>query len=205
MDKMKKLGITGKMASGKTTFAHSLIQWLTANGRTCLYLSVDEIRRRLIGENDDLKQLLRQHFQTADPARLSHLVFSAPEQTAHYNSLINPYILKYVCKAVATASAADFLLLEWARLVEDGYLPLVDYNLAVTCCPDKELIRRLNGGDLSETEINGRLQNQTDWLCNRKTIENICFSAGGKLFFVNTEQPLTKSETEKYFEQPTGI
>ena len=54
---------------------------------------------------------------------------------------------------------ADMYLLEWARLVEDGFLPLVD-SVIVTHCEPKAQQQRLAGGDLPAEQIAKRLSLQ---------------------------------------------
>ncbi len=56
-------------------------------------------------------------------------------------------------------AAEGLVVLEWARLIEDGYLDMVD-GVIVVHCNDIERMARLQGGDLSNAQIDARLKRQ---------------------------------------------
>lgn len=151
---MIKLGITGKMSCGKSFVAGKIRRKLEEQNYQVLYLSVDEIRRRL---------------KTSDTNAIKQDIFKS----------INN-------------SDADFLLLEWALLIEDKMASLVDNNILIVHCSEDKIYQRLSNPDLPLKEIKRRLNIQTDWSKNQAE-----FNIYNKVLWLNTENDVTDKDIEK--------
>lgn len=94
------------------------------------------------------------------------------------------------------------VLLEWAMLVEDEMLALVDYNVCDLSCPRQTLLTRLAGGDLEMEEVKARLGRQLDDE-TRKTEIKLAQRAFGKGCYwrVDSSQVLSVSAINKWLHE----
>lgn len=120
------IGITGGMASGKTTLARKM-QAETGG----IFIAVDDVRRAIGGSDADGFEALWQ--------RIRDQVRQEVESRVR--------------------SAQGTVILEWARLIEDGFLDLAD-EIVVVHCDDGIRRERLKNGDLSPAQIQKRFDSQ---------------------------------------------
>lgn len=90
---------------------------------------------------------------------------------------------------------SGLVLVEWAMLVEDGLLPLVDNNvLLVKCSYDKQM-GRLLGGDLPPSEIERRINAQLSNDVKEQRVRDAQKIGGGQLYVFDT----THNPTQKQY------
>ena len=127
------IGITGRMCSGKSRMMMELAEYLSSQGHVVEKLSVDDIRGFILTASPAhqwLRDAVSKHFNVAleqsgalPLQALSNVVFTAQNGSAELHVLIGSEISSMITARVNEAE--EYALLEWARLIEDGYLPLV--------------------------------------------------------------------------------
>lgn len=156
------IGITGQMATGKSRLAGTFAEYLAARGVAARILSIDSIRRYLMTASPmhmSLRKRVAQHFGVPltaagfDLQQLAAAVFRDEAGPAAFWRIAGDEIVA----AVKNEMRGDNVyLLEWARLAQDGFLPLVDRVIVTDCAPDVQR-RRLVGGDLPWGQVQKRL------------------------------------------------
>jgi dephospho-CoA kinase len=104
---MLLIGLTGNIASGKSTVA----QLLAAQGATLI--DADKLARRVVEPGTDTLARIRERWGddilspdgTLDRAALRHIVFSEPEQLEALNAIVHPEITRLRKKELGEARA----------------------------------------------------------------------------------------------------
>lgn len=141
---MKIVGVTGKIGSGKSTVCNEL-----AHRYGYKVLSVDVIRHGLMKLRTDESacrfrgKLIKafeleplSQFNFYDYSKFATLLFQSKDSIEKCASIMTPYIkdsLKLEIEKLSLNNCATKVALEWAYLIEHGYLDLVDSVLLVTC------------------------------------------------------------------------
>ncbi len=160
---MYKVGLTGGIASGKSTVAAELRK-LGAP-----VIDADALSRALTAPGGAALPLLRARFGDAvfegdmlNRRALGMLVFNDAEARADLNALLHPLVyarLEAQCQALA-AQGCPAAVLEIPLLFETGYDARVD-EIWVTALPPGEQLRRLMARDgLGEAEAQARIDSQ---------------------------------------------
>lgn len=162
---MTAIGITGQMGTGKTFLVEAMSACLVQRHMPARVISVDNIRRYLMTLSPDhweLRKAVADHFGLPqgemgfDLQKLAAVIFSSAEGPREFWRIAGPAIVDTVRLELRRPGNG---LLEWARLVEDGFLPLVDYVI-VTHCTKAIQAQRLAGGDLPPEQVQKRLSFQ---------------------------------------------
>lgn len=162
-------GITGRMGVGKSTTIENLSEIFLQNGETLTQISIDEIRRDILRGAEgyeDIRISLAKQFslplqnkeQSLDIKDVAQAVFSTSEGPNIFWEIMGESILSRTEQAINEANG--YVVLEWARLIEDGFLPLVNNNVIVVSCDDDVLMHRFKETDLPQEQIQARLANQ---------------------------------------------
>jgi dephospho-CoA kinase len=158
---MKRIGLTGGIASGKSWVASQLRE---LNFRV---LDADLLGHRLIepGEaaHEDVvrefgRQILRED-NSVDRKKLGAIVFADPKKLARLNAILHPRIEEATNAQFAKWSAegvTDAVFVEAALLVEAGMHERLDGLVVVWCRPEDQ-ITRLCARGLSEEEARHRV------------------------------------------------
>jgi len=141
---MFSVGLTGGIASGKTTVSN-LFEKLGVP-----VVDTDVISRNLLEPGELAFSQAVTHFGrdillpdgAIDRARLRKIVFSDRKQKSWLETMLHPLIYQRSHDAVAGHSGADYVLLVVPLLFESNFQPLVDRILVVDC-PAEQQIRRL--------------------------------------------------------------
>ncbi len=143
------LGITGGVASGKSTVA----QFFRRRGATTI--SSDEIARELLAPDTETTAAVLREFgptiaQTGDRtqidrAKLSSLIFSNEVARARLGELMHPAIRQRTAAMISMAKSepgCPLIAVEIPLLYENGLEQTVDFVL-VTSCPETMQVERL--------------------------------------------------------------
>lgn len=153
---MTVIGVTGQMGTGKTHLVKTLTSYLEQKRIPVRVVSVDDVRRRLVTTSPALRAKLAAHFNLPEVFGLRELaaaVFGAETGPEDFWRIAGPDIVTTVTSQLQGPGVG---LLEWSRLIEDGFAPLVDRVVVVTCdTPEQQ--RRLSGGDLPAEQVSKRL------------------------------------------------
>ena len=159
------IGITGQMGSGKTRMAETFAGYLSRKNIRVRIISVDRIRRHLMTASPghvSLRENVSRHFGVPleagafDLQRLAAAVFREDQGPPSFWRLAGGDI---VAAAKEEMRGDGFFLLEWARLVEDGFLPLLAGVIVTDCAPAVRQ-RRLANGDLPPEQVRKRVSLQ---------------------------------------------
>lgn len=129
---MKVIGITGGVGAGKT----ALLNYI-AEKYHCRILLADELAHKVKEPGEacykELVRLLSPEILNEDgtihKGKMAARIFESEDLLREVNSLIHPAVKKMILDEIAAAKAEekiDFLFVEAALLIEDGYLDIVD-------------------------------------------------------------------------------
>ncbi len=129
---MRVIGITGGIGCGKSAIlAHVAFSY------RCKVILADEIAH-IVKEPDQLcyqklVELLGEEVLDGDgyinKSKMAQMIFSDPQLLARVNSIIHPAVKTYIKTMIVDEeekAEADFLFVEAALLIEDGYNSIVD-------------------------------------------------------------------------------
>lgn len=129
---MRVIGITGGVGSGKS----ALLDYLVRN-YNCKVIMADEVAHRVKepGQScyEKLVELLSSDILNEDgtihKGRMAAKIFESDELLEKVNKIIHPAVKEMIMDEITDArdkGELDFLFLEAALLIEDGYLNIVD-------------------------------------------------------------------------------
>lgn len=158
------LGLTGGIASGKSTVSAYLAQ----NG--ALIIDADLIARQVVAKKSSgLKQIVAKfggEILTAsgelDRKKLGKLVFSNKELLKALTDITGPLIRAEILREIEAAKKAQvkLVVLDIPLLFETGYQTLCDKVMVVTVPSEVQLERVMNRDNLSVAEARKRIANQ---------------------------------------------
>ncbi|MBS4065124.1 MAG: dephospho-CoA kinase [Chitinophagaceae bacterium] len=159
---MLKVGLTGGIGSGKSTVA----KVFEVLGVPVYY--ADDAAKRLMNEDEQLKQQLIHHFGEAtysngvlNRAHLSSLVFQNKEQLELLNSLVHPATIADATQWFSRQST-PYVIKEAALLFESGTAEGLDKVIGVWA-PETIRIKRVMDRDkVTAEEVKRRMNNQID-------------------------------------------
>lgn len=182
---MKIIGITGGIGSGKT-------QALAYIGKkyNCRVLLADEVAHKVKEPGQECHQALAKLLGPEilmpdgqiDRAAMAEKIFSDETLLREVNGLIHPAVKKYILSAIERArgeEGLDFLFIEAALLIEDGYGEIVD-ELWYIYAPEPVRRERLKQSrSYSEEKITGIFGRQLSEAEYRKHCRTVIDNGGG--------------------------
>jgi dephospho-CoA kinase len=178
MKKMRLVfGICGNIACGKTYASKILGEIAIRQKHLYNRIDVDGIRRYILSES-----LLEKHIAvrrklirslnldiinkpyTINGSLLGNVIFSSPEKMDLYRKIVNGEIAKQLKEKIYNLE--DIVAVEWATLLHDQLLPLVNHNILLVTCSKDEQKRRLINPDIPQDQLKQRLNFQKS--VNRK-------------------------------------
>jgi len=159
-----KIGLTGGIASGKSTVATILREL----GFTVL--DADALGHQLIEPGQPAYEEILQEFGDAlapaggriDRRKLGAIVFADREKLARLNAIVHPRVRDAMQQKFAAwqrVGDRDVVFVEAALLVEAGFEKQLDGLVVTWCKPDQQLQRLISRG-LSEADANRRIAAQ---------------------------------------------
>jgi dephospho-CoA kinase len=143
---MLRVGLTGGIATGKTTVAAILREL------GCHLLDADKIAHRLIepgaAAHEDVVHEFGHDILTpdgrVDRKKLGAIVFADPARLARLNAIVHPRVLETQDReldAIERAEPHAIAVVEAALLIEAGYAPKLDRLVVTWCTPEQQLAR----------------------------------------------------------------
>lgn len=180
---MPVLGITGGIATGKSTFARCLPRYLP--GRS---YDADEAARNLLADDLSVREAVRDAFGAEifrpdgelDRTRLRELVFADASKRSRLEAILHPLIRRsWLALAAETRQAGTWLFVDLPLLYETGAEPHFDRVVVVGCSPANQAWRLENLRKLPE-EIAGKiLAAQLDLLTKTKKADHLIWNDSG--------------------------
>ena len=159
---MLRVGVTGGIGSGKSTVAR-IFEVL---GIPVYY--ADEAAKRLLNEDEDLKQQIIQYFGAGayldgrlQRSWLAGQVFTDPEKLAVLNSLVHPATIIDGEKWMARQTA-PYAVKEAALIFESSAAQYLDYVIGVFAPKALRIQRTMKRDGITRDEVIKRMKNQID-------------------------------------------
>jgi dephospho-CoA kinase len=183
-----RIGLTGPIGCGKSTVA----AMLAARGATVV--DADALARDVTEPDQPALTAIAERFGVSvlrsdgslDRAALGRRVFADPAALRALEAIVHPAVRPRIVASLeaAAASGARAVVLEAIRLVEGGYVPLLDEVWLVTCGPAIQR-ERLAGRGVGSAEAERRIAAQAGFLERATPIA---------ARIVNTDGPLSDTE-----------
>ena len=156
------IGLTGGIASGKTTVANLFKQQFKID-----IVDADVVAREVVEPGTPGLNAIIEHFgadivrddQTLDRAKLREKIFSNPEEKAWLNGLLHPMIREKMIEDLEQVTS-DYALLVVPLLVENKLDSLCDRVLVVDVDPQTQISRTVKRDNVSEEQANAILASQ---------------------------------------------
>lgn len=156
------IGLTGGIASGKTTVANLFKQLFKID-----IVDADIVAREVVEPGTPGLNAIVEHFgadivhddQTLDRAKLREKIFSNPEEKAWLNGLLHPMIREKMIEDLEQVTS-DYALLVVPLLVENKLDSLCDRVLVVDVDPQTQISRTVKRDNVSEEQANAILASQ---------------------------------------------
>ncbi|AQW58593.1 dephospho-CoA kinase [Vibrio owensii] len=156
------IGLTGGIASGKTTVANLFKQQFKID-----IVDADIVAREVVEPGTPGLNAIVEHFgadivhddQTLDRAKLREKIFSNPEEKAWLNGLLHPMIREKMIEDLEQVTS-DYALLVVPLLVENKLDSLCDRVLVVDVDPQPQISRTVKRDNVSEQQANAILASQ---------------------------------------------
>ena len=164
MGRMLRVGLTGGIASGKSTVAARMAEL----GLTVL--NADALAHRLIEPGqpayDDVVREFGREILRADGAvdrkKLGDIVFRDAARRERLNQIVHPRIIEAreaQLKEMESQNPRELAIVEAALLIEAGYYKKLDRLVVCSCRPEQQ-IERLRARGLTEAEARQRIAAQ---------------------------------------------
>jgi len=154
----KRIGLTGGIGSGKSTFGSLLVD------RGFAYIDADAISREMTGVNGGavkhIQQVFGQDFMAADGSmdrsKMRALVFAQPQAKAQLQAILHPLIRTAISdkEAVFKAEGKPLVVLDIPLLVESAtWQEQLDGVLVVDCSEDRQIARVMARNGWTRAEV----------------------------------------------------
>ena len=173
---MLKVGLTGGIASGKSTVAAML------RARSCPVLEMDPIGHQLLKPGEPAYDETVREFGRAildangaiDRDKLGAIVFASKEKRERLNAILHPKILAKVREwfEARDKEGADFAVVEAALIYEAAYDKELDRMVVCWCRPEQQ-IARLERRGLTREQAQARLDAQMPIDEKRKLADDV--------------------------------
>ena len=157
------LGLTGNIASGKTTVGQMLLELGAAR-----YIDADQVVHQLYEPGQSIYAGVVAAFGNEiltpegaiDRRRLGNIVFNDAEALRRLEAIVHPAVAGAVLAEIQTAAPDDILILDAVKLLEGGTGALCKSRWLVICAEEQQLQRLMNRNGFSEEEARARLRAQ---------------------------------------------
>jgi len=179
---MLRVGLTGGIASGKSTVANML------RDREYPVLDADSLARELLEQGQDAYKEVVAHFGAGilapggavDRKKLAAIVFTDPQQRAKLNQILHPRIRDVVANWFAMLNrpgGPEFAFEDAALILESGGRGDLDRIVVCWCRPEQQLERLLERG-MSEEHARSRIAAQMPIDEKRKLADEVIDCSG---------------------------
>ena len=163
---MEVIGLTGGIASGKSTVAARLRE------RGVPVIDADQVAREVVEPGEPALDSLRQTFGDGiiqpdgalDRKALGAIVFADPQKLMVLNAITHPAIMARVGQRLVELRREGhrWVVYEAALVIENGLAPGMRTLVAVVCDPERQVERVMARDGLDEGQARQRLAAQTD-------------------------------------------
>jgi dephospho-CoA kinase len=142
---MPSLGITGGIASGKSTFCKLLLEYIQAES-----FDADACVSELLEEDESVKEQILNKVHSAaygiggrpDRALLRELIYRDTEKKQVLEAILHPIVrMRWLERAQEAARAGRIFVADIPLLFETSAEALFDRTITVGCAPETQLVR----------------------------------------------------------------
>ena len=162
--RMLRVGLTGGIASGKSTVASML------RNSDCMVLEMDPLGHELLEPGQAAYDEVIREFGNSilgpgdviDRTKLGAIIFADAAKRARLNQILHPRILDVVLKwfaALERPGGPEFAVVEAALIVESGFHKQLDNLIVCWCKPEQQLERLMERG-LTREQAQLRISSQ---------------------------------------------
>lgn len=187
------LGLTGGIASGKSTVARLLKE------RGAVYIDADALVHELYADTQFARQVqalfdvpVLNEQGIVDRRKLSQLVFNDSEALKRLEALVHPAVTQLRAQKMRDNADAPYIVYEAVKLIEAGQTEKCDVVWCIWSKPEIQLKRLMENRSLNETEAHSRLAHQPSLESKRVLLE----SSANPVPFVLIENNGTLAELE---------
>lgn len=157
------IGLTGNIASGKTTVGQMLLD-LGAER----YIDADKLVHRLYEAETPVVEQIALYFGRAvlqndgsiDRKTLGALVFADPRALRQLESIVHPAVHQLLKEELAAVSPAGIAIIDAVKLLEGGSVAFCQSTWLVICAEAQQLERLMARNHFTEQEARARLAAQ---------------------------------------------
>ncbi|AUI86920.1 dephospho-CoA kinase [Vibrio azureus] len=156
------IGLTGGIASGKTTVANLFRQHFNIDIVDADIVAREVVEPGTAGLTAIIKRFgpdIVKQDQTLDRAKLRERIFSIPEDKAWLNALLHPLIREKMLEDLQQVNS-DYALLVVPLLIENNLNSLCQRVLVVDAAPDTQIFRATKRDNVSESQVQAILMSQ---------------------------------------------
>jgi dephospho-CoA kinase len=182
---MPAIGITGGIATGKTSFCDCLRKILPA----APFFNADQATRQLVEQDPDVRKELATEFgpgifSTAgdlNRAQLRSIIVQSPEKKAALEKILHPRIRRqWGAEAQKHRQPFDFFFADIPLLYETGGEALCDRVVVVACSPDVQMSRLLERGSIDRSAAEEMIKSQMPIEEKIRRAEHVVWNNGGR-------------------------
>jgi dephospho-CoA kinase len=179
------IGVTGGIATGKTSFCDCLREVLPA----AKYFNADTAARELTNRDTEVKQLLREHFGAKvfsdngdlNRAALRAIVFADAEKKSALEQILHPRIRRQWSDAAEQSrKSGDLFLADIPLLYETGGETLCDRVVVVACARATQVQRLMARSALERTEAEQIIDTQMSLTEKISRADHVVWNNGGR-------------------------
>jgi len=189
---MLKVGITGGIGGGKSTFSEML------RNRGFLVYDTDKEAKRLQNNDMNLKKAIIGEFgnnsylnNELNRPYIAQIVFNQPDMLKKLNNLVHPVVKHDILRWYAKNMDQKILFIECAILYEGGFDALTDKNILITASENIRIQRIIKRDGLNIEQIQSRIQNQLSDNYKKSRAD----------FIIHTDKGLTKEMLDDIINQ----
>ena len=181
---MKIIGLTGSIASGKSTVS-AILREAGAH-----IIDADLIARQVVEPGTPGEAQVRGAFPAVfaggmlDRRALGRIVFSDPRSLARLNAITHPLIREEIARQIGRAREEDpagVAVIDAAVLLESGMADMAEEVWLVVCGDEVRLSRILERDGLTEEEARARMASQMPQQEKRKYARRVIDTTSGAL------------------------
>jgi len=159
---MYSVGLTGGIASGKTTISNLFAELGVP------VIDTDVISRNLLAPGEQAYRQVCAHFGKQilfasgeiNRVALRNIIFSNPQQKSWLETMLHPLIFQRSHDAIVENSRASYVLVVVPLLFETNFQSLVDRILVVDCPADQQIRRLMKRDDIDKNLAHSMLAQQ---------------------------------------------
>ncbi|WED22350.1 dephospho-CoA kinase [Vibrio sp. JC009] len=158
------VGLTGGIASGKTTVANLFNQHFQIE-----IVDADIVAREVVEPGTEGLQAIAEHFgrsiltseKTLDRSKLREIIFSRPEEKEWLNNLLHPMIRQKMNESLS-AIKSPYALLVIPLMVENQLQSMADRILVIDVSPETQIQRTVMRDNVADDQAKAILASQAD-------------------------------------------